>query len=75
MGVAQPMVSDELLAEFSEEQLQQVDAIIENYRGKPGALIPVLEEAQGRLRSISPTRFSAALPRGSTSPRARSSAW
>jgi NADH:ubiquinone oxidoreductase subunit E len=49
MGVTQPMVSDELLAEFSEVQLQQVDAIIERYRGKPGALIPVLEEAQGVL--------------------------
>jgi NADH:ubiquinone oxidoreductase subunit E len=49
MGVAQPMVSDELLAEFSEGQLQQVDAIIERHHGKPGALIPVLEEAQGVL--------------------------
>ena len=49
MGVRQTMVTDELLKEFSEEQLRQVDAIIEKYQGKPGALIPVLEEVQGAL--------------------------
>jgi len=49
MAVQQAQVSDELLKEFSPEQLQQVDAIIERYRGKPGSLIPVLEEAQGVL--------------------------
>ena len=49
MGVAPAMVSDDLLTEFSEVQLQQVDAIIERYHGKRGALIPVLEEAQGVL--------------------------
>ena len=49
MGVHQAMVSDELLKEFSQEQLQQVDAIIERYRGKPGSLIPVLAEVQGVL--------------------------
>lgn len=49
MGVHEAVVSDELLEEFSQEQLQQVDAIIENYKGKPGALIPVLEEIQGIL--------------------------
>ena len=49
MGVHQAMVSDELLKEFSQEQLQQVDAIIEKYQGKAGALIPVLAEVQGVL--------------------------
>jgi NADH-quinone oxidoreductase subunit E len=49
MAVQQAEVSDELLEEFSQEQLQQVDAIIERYKGKAGSLIPVLEEAQGVL--------------------------
>ncbi|MCJ7547204.1 MAG: NADH-quinone oxidoreductase subunit NuoE [Deltaproteobacteria bacterium] len=49
MGVRQTMVTDELLKEFSEEQLRQVDAIIEKYQGEPGSLIPVLEEVQGAL--------------------------
>jgi NADH:ubiquinone oxidoreductase subunit E len=46
MAVRQTEVADELLEEFSQEQLRQVDAIIEKYRGKPGSLIPVLEEVQ-----------------------------
>jgi len=37
------------LAEFTSEQLGEVDAIIERYRGKPGALIPVLEKVQDVL--------------------------
>jgi NADH:ubiquinone oxidoreductase subunit E len=49
MGLQEAQVSDELLEEFSPEQLQQVDVIIERYRGKPGSLIPVLEEVQGVL--------------------------
>jgi NADH:ubiquinone oxidoreductase subunit E len=49
MGLRQETVTDELLKEFSQEQLQQVDAIIEKYREKPGSLIPVLEEVQGVL--------------------------
>lgn len=49
MGLRQATVSDELLREFFQEQLQQVDAIIEKYRGRPGSLIPVLEEVQGVL--------------------------
>jgi NADH:ubiquinone oxidoreductase subunit E len=49
MGVQQATVPDQLLTEFSEEQLQQVDAIIEKYRGRPGSLIPVLAEVQGIL--------------------------
>jgi NADH:ubiquinone oxidoreductase subunit E len=34
------------MTEITEEMWQSVDAIIERYRGKPGALIPVLEECQ-----------------------------
>ena len=49
MAVQQALVSDELLKEFSKEQLQQVDAIIATYFGNPGSLIPVLEEVQGVL--------------------------
>jgi NADH-quinone oxidoreductase E subunit len=33
--------------EVTAEQWEQVDAVIEKYRNKPGALIPVLEEVQG----------------------------
>ena len=33
--------------EFTTEQWSKVNAVIEKYRGKPGALIPVLEEVQG----------------------------
>lgn len=34
------------LAEFTSEQLAKVDEIIKSYKGKPGALIPVLEQVQ-----------------------------
>ncbi len=40
------MNNDELLKEFSREQLAKLDEIIKRHKGKPGALIPVLEEAQ-----------------------------
>ena len=36
----------ELLKEFSPEQISQLNKIIEKHKGKPGGLIPVLEEAQ-----------------------------
>jgi len=36
----------ELLKEFTHEKINQLDAIIARYKGKPGGLIPVLEEAQ-----------------------------
>ena len=39
----------EELAEFSQEQLDQVDEIVQTNRGKPGALIPVLEDVQSAL--------------------------
>ncbi len=34
------------LEEFSKEQLKEVDEITARNRGKPGALIPVLEQVQ-----------------------------
>ncbi len=34
------------LEEFSPEQLAKADEIIKNYKSKPGALIPVLEQVQ-----------------------------
>jgi NADH:ubiquinone oxidoreductase subunit E len=34
------------MSEITEEMWQRVDAIIEQYRGNPGSLIPVLEECQ-----------------------------
>ena len=39
----------EELAEFSQEQLAEVDEIIQKNREKPGALIPVLEDVQSAL--------------------------
>ena len=36
----------DLLKEFTAEKLTQLDVIIARYKGKPGGLIPVLEEAQ-----------------------------
>ena len=35
--------------EFTAEQMEAVDAIVERYRGAPGSLIPVLEEVQETL--------------------------
>ena len=34
------------MSEITDEMWQEVDAIIERYTGKPGSLIPVLEECQ-----------------------------
>jgi len=42
----------ELLKEFTPEQVNRLDAIIEKYKGKPGGLIPVLEEAQVALEYL-----------------------
>jgi NADH-quinone oxidoreductase E subunit len=33
--------------DFTEEQWQSIDRVIQKYRDRPGALIPVLEEVQG----------------------------
>ena len=38
--------NSELLKEFTAEKITRLDAIIARHKGKPGGLIPVLEEAQ-----------------------------
>ncbi len=42
----------ELLKEFTPEQVNQLNEIIAKYKGKPGGLIPVLEEAQVALQYL-----------------------
>jgi len=42
----------DLLSDFSAEQVAKLDAIIARHKGKPGCLIPVLEEAQVVLDSL-----------------------
>jgi len=42
-------MSKDLLKEFSPEQVAKLEEIIARYKGKPGSLIPVLEEAQVAL--------------------------
>jgi len=43
---------DTLLKEFTPEQVEKLKEIIERYKGKPGGLIPVLEEAQVALEYL-----------------------
>jgi NADH:ubiquinone oxidoreductase subunit E len=38
--------NSEILQEFTEEQVAKLDEIIARFKGKPGGLIPCLEEAQ-----------------------------
>ena len=42
----------ELLKEFTKEQVAKLNSIIEKFKGKPGGLIPVLEEAQVTLEYL-----------------------
>jgi NADH:ubiquinone oxidoreductase subunit E len=42
----------ELLKDFSKEQVKKLNSIIEKFKGKPGGLIPVLEEAQVVLECL-----------------------
>jgi len=44
--------NSELLKEFTEEQVEKLEAIIAKFKGKPGGLIPVLEEAQVALEYL-----------------------
>jgi len=44
--------NDELIKEFSAEKIVELDEIIAKYKGKPGGLIPVLEEAQVALEYL-----------------------
>jgi NADH:ubiquinone oxidoreductase subunit E len=43
---------EELLKEFTAEQILELDEIIQKYETEPGALIPVLEEAQRVLEYL-----------------------
>ncbi len=42
----------ELLKEFTSEQVKKLNEIIDKHKGKPGSLIPVLEEAQVALEYL-----------------------
>ncbi len=42
----------DLLKEFTSEQIAKMDEIISKYKGKPGGLIPVLEEVQVALEYL-----------------------
>jgi NADH:ubiquinone oxidoreductase subunit E len=44
--------NSELLKEFTAEQVAKLEAIIAKHHGKPGGLIPVLEEAQVALEYL-----------------------
>jgi NADH:ubiquinone oxidoreductase subunit E len=44
--------NSELLKEFTEEQVTKLKEIIDRHKGKPGGLIPVLEEAQVALEYL-----------------------
>jgi NADH:ubiquinone oxidoreductase subunit E len=44
--------NEELLKDFTAEQVAKLDEIMDRYRGKPGGLIPVLEEAQVALEFL-----------------------
>jgi NADH:ubiquinone oxidoreductase subunit E len=43
---------DGLLQEFNAKQIAELDRIIEKHKGKPGGLIPALEEAQVALEYL-----------------------
>ena len=43
---------NELLKEFTPEQVDKLNKIISKHKGKPGSLIPVLEEAQVSLEYL-----------------------
>ncbi len=44
--------NDDLLKEFTPDQIAKLDEVIESYKGKSGGLIPVLEQAQKILEYI-----------------------
>ena len=53
----------ELLKDFTAEQVNRLNAIIAKYKGKPGGLIPVLEEAQVTLEYL-PISVQKKMPKG-----------
>lgn len=54
---------DDLSKEFTPEQIAELDEIIEKYKTEPGALIPVLEEAQ-RILEYLPVSIQKRIARG-----------
>ena len=68
--VKQASVTEETLGEFSDEQLQQVDTIVEKYKDKPGSLIPALEEVQGLLGYL-PNEIQKKIAEGLNLPQSR----
>ena len=54
---------DDLLKEFTAEQIAELDGIIEKYKMESGALIPVLEEAQ-RILEYLPVSVQKRIARG-----------
>jgi len=68
--VKQASVTEETLGEFSDEQLQQVDTIVEKYKDKPGSLIPALEEVQGFLGYL-PNEIQKKIAEGLNLPQSR----
>ena len=62
--------NSELLKEFTAEKITQLDAIIARYKGKPGGLIPVLEEAQVCLEYL-PVSVQKRIARGLNLPFSR----
>ncbi len=61
---------EELLKEFTEAHVAKLYEIIAKYKGKPGGLIPVLEEAQVALEYI-PFSVQKAIARGLNLPLSR----
>jgi NADH:ubiquinone oxidoreductase subunit E len=61
---------EELLKEFTEAQVLKLYEIIARYKGKPGGLIPVLEEAQVALEYI-PISVQKVIARGLNLPLSR----
>ncbi len=61
---------EELLKEFTEAQVSKLYEIIARYKGKPGGLIPVLEEAQVALEYI-PMSVQKVIARGLNLPLSR----
>jgi NADH:ubiquinone oxidoreductase subunit E len=60
----------DIAKEFTPEQLKKVDEIVKRFKGKPGGLIPVLEEVQGVLGFL-PVSIQELIAHGLGIPRAQ----
>lgn len=60
----------DITKEFTPEQLRKVDEIMKRFKGKPGGLIPVLEEVQGVLGFL-PVAIQEVIAQGLAIPRAQ----